>query len=120
MGLPSYGGLAEVAVRCLSELLLALPHFNFHNNIIVILAPLMTSSAPKVSRLPLLPRRRRRPGDAFGGCAPQVSSLCRDAFRKLFQQDKVGGASLAAVRVISGLTKSLNYNVHPEVSSMVR
>ncbi|TNN04234.1 nucleolar complex protein 3 homolog [Takifugu flavidus] len=91
VSLQSYCSLAEVAVRCLCELLLALPHFNFHNNIIVILAPLMNSTAPK------------------------VSSLCRDAFRKLFQQDKVGGASLAAVRVISGLTKSKNYNVHPEV-----
>lgn len=48
----------------------------------------------------------------------QVASLCRDAFRKLFQQDKVGVASLAAVRVISGLTKSLNYSVHPEVNGM--
>lgn len=39
-----------------------------------------------------------------------------DAFRKLFLQDKVGGASLATVRVISGLIKNLNYSVRPEVS----
>ena len=43
--------------------------------------------------------------------------MCCDAFRKLFQQDKVGGASLATVRVISGLVKSLNYNVRPEVTN---
>uniref|UniRef100_H3DMG8 Nucleolar complex protein 3 homolog n=1 Tax=Tetraodon nigroviridis TaxID=99883 RepID=H3DMG8_TETNG len=91
VSLESYSSLAEVAVRCLCELLLTLPHFNFHNNIIVILAPLMNSPTPK------------------------VSALCCDAFRKLFQQDKVGVASLAAVRVISGLTKSLSYNVRPEV-----
>lgn len=91
VGFQSYRGLAEVAVRCLCELLLALPHFNFHNNIIVILVPLMSDAAKK------------------------VSAMCCDAFRKLFQQDKVGGASLAAVRVISGLVKSLNYNVRPEV-----
>ncbi|XP_069581246.1 nucleolar complex protein 3 homolog [Brachyistius frenatus] len=91
VGLRSYGGLAEVAVRCLCELLVALPHFNFHNNIIVILVPLMNDPAS------------------------QVSGMCCDAFRKLFQQDKVGGASLATVRVISGLVKSLNYNVRPEV-----
>uniref|UniRef100_A0AAQ5YRT6 Nucleolar complex protein 3 homolog n=1 Tax=Amphiprion ocellaris TaxID=80972 RepID=A0AAQ5YRT6_AMPOC len=91
VGFQSYRGLAEVAVRCLCELLLALPHFNFHNNIIVVLVPLMTD-----------PDRK-------------VSAMCCDAFRKLFQQDKVGGASLAAVRVISGLVKSLNYNVKPEV-----
>lgn len=91
VGFQSYRGLAEVAVRCLCELLLALPHFNFHNNIIVILAPLMNDPARK------------------------VSVMCCDGFRKLFQQDKVGGASLATVRVISGLVKSLNYNVRPEV-----
>lgn len=48
VALQSYCGLAEVAVRCLCELLLALPHFNFHNNIIVALAPLMNDSNPKV------------------------------------------------------------------------
>ncbi|KAG7232806.1 hypothetical protein INR49_008083 [Caranx melampygus] len=87
----SYGGLAQVAVRCLCELLLALPHFNFHNNIVVVLVPLMND-----------PSR-------------QVSDMCCDAFKKLFQQDREGGASLAVVRVISGLIKSLNYNVRPEV-----
>uniref|UniRef100_A0A3Q0T398 Nucleolar complex protein 3 homolog n=1 Tax=Amphilophus citrinellus TaxID=61819 RepID=A0A3Q0T398_AMPCI len=87
----SYGGLAEVAVRCLCELLVALPHFNFHNNIIVILVPLMNDPVKK------------------------VSVMCCDALGKLFQQDKEGGASLATVRVISGLVKSLNYNVRPEL-----
>ncbi|XP_038554074.1 nucleolar complex protein 3 homolog isoform X1 [Micropterus salmoides] len=91
VGFQSYLGLAEVAVRCLCELLLALPHFNFHNNIIVALVPLMNDPVHK------------------------VSAACCDAFRKLFQQDKEGGASLATVRVISGLIKSLNYNVKPEV-----
>ncbi|KAM4715785.1 nucleolar complex protein 3 homolog isoform 3-T3 [Anableps anableps] len=87
----SYRSLAEVSVRCLCELLLSMPHFNFHNNIIVILVPLMNDPLKK------------------------VSDMCCDAFRKLFQEDRVGGASLATVRVISGLTKSLNYNVRPEV-----
>ncbi|XP_053197642.1 nucleolar complex protein 3 homolog [Scomber japonicus] len=91
VGFSSYQSLAEVAVRCLCELLLALPHFNFHNNIIVVLVPLMNDPASK------------------------VSEMCCDAFRKLFQQDKLGGASLAVVRVVSGLVKRLNYNVRPEV-----
>ncbi|GLD68653.1 nucleolar complex protein 3 homolog [Lates japonicus] len=90
-GFQSYRSLAEVDVRCLCELLLALPHFNFHNNIIVILVPLMNDPARK------------------------VSVMCCDASRQLFQQDKLGGASIAAVRVVSGLVKSLNYNVRPEV-----
>lgn len=120
MALQAYGGLAEVAVRCLCELLIALPHFNFHNNIVVVLAPLMNDAAKKVS--------------LTGAVAPtvdivqrlhvlfvfQVSGMCCDAFRKLFQQDRVGGASLATVRVISGLVKSLNYNVRPEVTNEMR
>lgn len=48
VALESYSGLAEVAIRCLCELLLALSHFNFHNNIIVALAPLMNDANPKV------------------------------------------------------------------------
>ncbi|KAK9530970.1 hypothetical protein VZT92_012441 [Zoarces viviparus] len=91
VGFQSYLGLAQVAIRCLCELLLALPHFNFHNNIIVVLVPLMNDSVK------------------------QVSGMCCDAFRKLFQQDKEGGASLATVRVISGLVKSLGFNVRPEL-----
>ncbi|XP_028264506.1 nucleolar complex protein 3 homolog [Parambassis ranga] len=91
VALQSYRGLAEVSIRCLCELLLALPHFNFHNNIIVALVPLMNDPVRK------------------------VSDMCCDAFRKLFQHDKEGAVSLATVRVISGLVKSLNYNVRPEV-----
>lgn len=48
VALESYSGLAEVAIRCLCELLLALSHFNFHNNIIVALAPLMNDANLKV------------------------------------------------------------------------
>ncbi|XP_061667180.1 nucleolar complex protein 3 homolog isoform X3 [Syngnathoides biaculeatus] len=91
VSLECYSGLAGVAVRCLCELLLAMSHFNFHNNILVALAPLMNDSDET------------------------VSDMCCQVFAKLFRQDKVGGASLAAVRVISGLVKSLNYNVRPKV-----
>ncbi|KAM9559292.1 nucleolar complex protein 3 homolog [Salvelinus alpinus] len=41
LSLQSYKGLAEVAIRCICELLVALPHFNFHNNIIIMMVPLM-------------------------------------------------------------------------------
>lgn len=49
VALVSYKGLAEVAVRCLCELLVALPHFNFHNNIIVAVVALMNEPAKKAS-----------------------------------------------------------------------
>ncbi|XP_072290451.1 nucleolar complex protein 3 homolog isoform X2 [Eucyclogobius newberryi] len=91
VSLDSYRGLALVSVKCLCELLLNLMHFNFHNNIIVVLVPLMNHQDK------------------------EVSDLVCGSFRELFVQDKEGGASLAAVRVISGLVKSHNYNLRPEV-----
>lgn len=91
VSLDSYRGLALVSLKCLCELLLHLPHFNFHNNIIVVLVPLMNHRDP------------------------EVSALVCGSFQELFVQDKVGGASLAAVRVISGLVKNLNYDLRPEV-----
>jgi len=42
--------------------------------------------------------------------------MCCDAFKKMFHQDKDGGPSLAAVRVVSGVVKRNNYTVRPEVS----
>ncbi|MGH0117317.1 UNVERIFIED_CONTAM: hypothetical protein FKN15_013840 [Acipenser sinensis] len=72
-------------------LLVALPHFNFHNNIIVMIVPLMNHDCKKISEM---------------SC---------EAVRKLFKQDKVGQASLGMVKVISGLVKSRNYGVKPEV-----
>ncbi|XP_028821673.1 nucleolar complex protein 3 homolog isoform X2 [Denticeps clupeoides] len=91
VALQSYKGLAEVAVRCVCELLVALPHFNFHNNIIVTVVPLMNDPARK------------------------VSEMCCDAVKKLLKQDKLGQASLAVVKVVSGLVKSRNYDVKPEL-----
>lgn len=41
--------------------------------------------------------------------------MCCGAVRDLLKQDKLGQASLATVRVISGMVKGRNYNVKPEV-----
>nr|XP_055032367.1 nucleolar complex protein 3 homolog isoform X1 [Misgurnus anguillicaudatus] len=91
ISLHCYKGLAEVAIKCICELLVALPHFNFHNNILVMIVPLMIEPLRK------------------------VSEMCCEAVRNLLRQDKVGHVSLAAVKVISGLVKSRNYDVKPEV-----
>lgn len=48
ISLKAYKGLAEIAVKCLCELLVALPHFNFHNNIIVLVVPLMDDTSKQV------------------------------------------------------------------------
>ncbi|NXA34593.1 NOC3L protein, partial [Eudromia elegans] len=91
ISLKAYKGLAEIAVKCLCELLVALPHFNFHNNIIVLIVPLMNDTSK------------------------MISELCFEAVKKLFKQDKLGFASLGVVKVISGLVKGRNYNVRPEL-----
>uniref|UniRef100_A0A8C9SRY9 Nucleolar complex protein 3 homolog n=1 Tax=Scleropages formosus TaxID=113540 RepID=A0A8C9SRY9_SCLFO len=91
VALQAYKGLAEVAVRCLCELMVALPHFNFHNNILVLVGPLMDDP-----------------------CSV-VSDMCCDYVKKLLKQDKMGQASLGMVKVISGLVKNRNYVVRPEV-----
>ncbi|OPJ84484.1 nucleolar complex 3-like protein [Patagioenas fasciata monilis] len=91
ISLKAYKGLAEIAVKCLCELLVALPHFNFHNNIIVLIVPLMNDASK------------------------MISQLCVEAVKKLFKQDKLGYASLGVVKVISGLVRGRNYDVRPEV-----
>ncbi|MEE6485629.1 hypothetical protein FKM82_014353 [Ascaphus truei] len=90
VSLKAYKGLAEIAVKCLCELLVSLAHFNFHNNIIVLVVPLINDQYK------------------------QIADTCFEAVKRLFRQDKVGQASLAAVKVISGLVKSRNYDVRPE------
>src|SRR4029434_1396274 len=52
VSLECYRGLAEVAIRCLCELLVALPHFNFHNNIMVVVVPHMNEQARQVRAHP--------------------------------------------------------------------
>ncbi|KFO70989.1 Nucleolar complex protein 3, partial [Cuculus canorus] len=47
ISLKAYKGLAEIAVKCLCELLVALPHFNFHNNIIVLIISQLCCEAVK-------------------------------------------------------------------------
>ncbi|KAG9267331.1 hypothetical protein AMEX_G18161 [Astyanax mexicanus] len=98
VSLSCYKGLAEVAIRCMCELLVALPHFNFHNNITVVVVSFMNEPVKKAS-----PKT---------SC---VSEMCCEAVRKLLKQDKLGQASLATVRVISGLVKSRNYKIKPAV-----
>ncbi|XP_047409320.1 nucleolar complex protein 3 homolog [Sciurus carolinensis] len=91
VSLKAYKGLAEVAVKSLCELLVTLPHFNFHNNIIVLIVPLMNDMSKS------------------------ISEMCCEAVKKLFKQDKLGQASLGVIKVISGFVKGRNYEVRPEM-----
>ncbi|XP_055781714.1 nucleolar complex protein 3 homolog [Salvelinus fontinalis] len=51
LSLQSFKGLAEVAIRCICELLVALPHFNFHNNIIIMVVPLMNDPIKRMLKV---------------------------------------------------------------------
>ncbi|KAK3559945.1 hypothetical protein QTP86_029548, partial [Hemibagrus guttatus] len=121
VALASYRGLAEVAIRCLCELLVALPHFNFHNNIIVAVVALMNEPAKKASlflifyQLTTDTGHEIFPENSIILTRMTVSEMCCEAVRNLLKQDKLGQASLATVRVISGMVKGRNYNVKPEV-----
>lgn len=44
--------------------------------------------------------------------------MCCGAVSKLLKQDKLGQASLAVVKVISGMVKGRNYNVKPQVQHL--
>ncbi|KAL5471037.1 hypothetical protein EMCRGX_G029111 [Ephydatia muelleri] len=89
----SLQGLAEVALTCLCDLVVSLSHFNFCNNILVILVPRMNSKA-------------------LDG---KVSQLCCGAIEKLFEGDMVGEVSLEAVQLITKMVKGKNYKARPEV-----
>lgn len=65
VSLKAYKGLAEVAVKSLCELLVALPHFNFHNNIIVLIVPLMNDMSKLVGCFCFSLTENPRPCDYF-------------------------------------------------------
>ena len=49
-------------------------------------------------------------------CTAQVSDMCCEAMKTLFREDRLGYASLGAVKVLSGMIKGRHFNVRPEVS----
>lgn len=79
------------AAKCLSDLLIAMPHFNFSKNIVHALIPFTAN----------------RDDD--------VRTLVCDAFKKLFKEDKHGEISLHAVRQVNHLLKNKrNHQIHPD------
>lgn len=84
-------GLMLVAVQCMCDLLISLPHFNFHTNLVAVLVPRMNDKS----------------------LHGQISKMCFNAFATLFKQDSLGSVSLEAVRVISKFVKSKGFRVQP-------
>ncbi|RKP15357.1 CBF/Mak21 family-domain-containing protein [Piptocephalis cylindrospora] len=85
-------GLAETAIKCACQLLLAHPHFNFRSNLLILI----------VTRLSSLK-------------FTSASKMCADALIALFREDPSGEVSLDAVRILTKMIKSRSYVVHEEV-----
>ncbi|XP_057370340.1 nucleolar complex protein 3 homolog [Daphnia carinata] len=81
--------VAIFALKCLSDLLVAMPHFNFSKNIVHALIPF---TAHKMDEVRLL--------------------VC-SAFKKLFKDDKKGEISLHAVRQVNHLIKNKRHHQIP-------
>jgi nucleolar complex protein 3 len=81
--------VAVFALKCMSDLLVSMPHFNFAKNIVHALIPF---TAHKVD---------------------DVRFLICSAFKKLFKDDKKGEISLHAVRQINHLIKNKRHHQIP-------
>ena len=84
--------VASVAISCACALLLAVPHFNFREDLLKIL----------ISKL----SNKKRDTDF---------SKCQEAITSLFQNDKDGGSSLNAVSLITRMMKARNYLINESV-----
>nr|XP_039271663.1 nucleolar complex protein 3 homolog [Styela clava] len=86
--------LTFLAVKSLCELYEKTTHFNFHNNIVMVLVPLTNSSNK------------------------QISEMCCNSVRSIFRSDKSGEASLATIKVLCKLIKDESGSkrgIRPEV-----
>eukprot|EP01147_Barroeca_monosierra_P001134 gene1134-4354_t len=81
-----------LATQCMCDLLVSAPHFNFRNNIITVICPLMT-----------------------GQCGSQLAKLAIDTAITVFKEDNSYDISLALVKAMAQEIKALSYNVNPEM-----
>jgi nucleolar complex protein 3 len=88
----SLAPLSLVAITCATNLLVAVPHFNFRTDLLKIIVAQLS---------------RRSADEAF--------TKCREAVISLFIDDEEGRASLEAVTMISKMVKTRHYKVNPLV-----
>jgi len=74
--------LALLAIKCMSELLVTHPHFNYRTNIVTVLVPLMGSVNEEIG-----------------------SSVC-DAIKRVFKGDKLGDVSYEIVKTLANELKA--------------
>ncbi|KAI9101743.1 CBF/Mak21 family-domain-containing protein [Phlyctochytrium arcticum] len=83
--------LLKIAIQCMADLLVSVPHFNYRLNIMTAVVARMT-----IKNM-------------------EISTICCNAISTLFQNDESGEASLEAVTLITKAIKSKFYNVHENV-----
>jgi len=88
----SNGGLANVAMSCSCNLLLAVPHFNFRGQLLEILV-----------------------GKLSQRVIDQDFQRSVETFEKLFEVDEDGNASMEAVALLTKMMKAKNYDVDQAV-----
>lgn len=87
----SQQALTELSVKCLCELLVKHPHFNYTNNIIVVIVPYMNNRNSK------------------------ISDVACDCVRQCFKEDKAGNVTLEITKSIGKMIKARDYRVQPKV-----
>ncbi|XP_060069533.1 nucleolar complex protein 3 homolog [Ylistrum balloti] len=80
-----------MALRCMCEMLVKHPHFNYRNNIVNVIVPYMNK------------------GNI------QMSCIACETVRDVFKEDRAGHVSLEIVKAISKMIKSRNFRVKREV-----
>ncbi|XP_052772376.1 nucleolar complex protein 3 homolog [Mya arenaria] len=83
--------MKELSVKCLCELLVTHPHFNYTNNIIAVIVPFMNNHNDLMS-----------------------DTAC-DCVRQSFREDKAGYVTLEITKCIGKMIKAREYRVKPKV-----
>nr|CAB3264388.1 nucleolar complex protein 3 homolog [Phallusia mammillata] len=74
--------LGNIAIQCLCDLYVKTSHFNFHNNISIVIVPIANDDAD-----------------------PTIRKYCCDAIQTLFATDKLGASTFATVKALSNVAK---------------
>ncbi|OWF43118.1 nucleolar complex protein 3 homolog [Mizuhopecten yessoensis] len=83
--------LKTMALRCLCQMLVTHPHFNYRNNIVTVIVPFMNKADV------------------------QMSCIACDTVRNVFREDRGGHISLEIVKAVSKMIKSRDFKVKREV-----
>ena len=84
--------IAAIGLKCMSQLVLSHPHFNFRQQIVDNIVQMMANNR-----------------------YPQLSDFCCETITKIFKSDKLGEISLEVVKAMAKLVKQRNYKLDPKV-----